>query len=157
MTSFLLRYIFTAFSFFFFFPSSSSCSLSSTKLGLGINQLLNQLDILLRNLLPHQIGDVMGLGALLLGQQVEHQLAVLAHRIALLARIRPRLAQGLLTTPEARIVRPLGLLAVLLLVLLRVLVPGGLRERPGEATAAERLGFLLLLSLLLLLLVVFGR
>lgn len=72
---------------------------------------------------------MMSLGALLLGQQMEHQLAVLAHRIALLARIRPRLPQGLLAAPEACVVRPLGLLVVVVL-LLRVLVPRGLCERP---------------------------
>lgn len=82
------------------------------------------------DLLPDQVGD--GARSLLLGQQVQDQLAVLPHGVAVLAGVGPRLAQGLFAAAQAQVVRPLRLL---------MLVARRLLQVPGEAAAA---GLLLL-------------
>lgn len=107
----------------------------SAPLPFRINEILNEFDILLCDLLPHNIRDI-DIGVLLPREEVEHQLAVFAHRVTLLARVGPCLAQGLLAAPQSRVVRPFGLLAVL--------VARCLREGPGQAAAAGRLRLLVL-------------
>lgn len=56
---------------------------------------------------------------------MEHQLAVLPHRVTFFARIRSRLAQGFLAAPQPCVMRPLRLLVVL--------VSRCLCEGPGQA------------------------
>lgn len=98
----------------------------SSPLRFRLDQLLNELDILFYDLLPHQVGDAAR--SLLLGKQVQDQLTVLSHGVPVLTGIGSRLAQGLLATPQAQIVRPFRLLMLL--------VAGGLLQVPGKPSAA---------------------
>lgn len=60
----------------------------SIPLSLCLDQVFDQLDVLLGYLLSHQIGDI-DVRILLLGQQIQHQLAVLSDSITILSRICP--------------------------------------------------------------------
>lgn len=100
-------------------------SWKSGPLGFRLDQLLDELHILFYDLLPDQVGD--GTRSLLLGQQVQDQLAILPHGIPVLAGVSPRLAQGLFAAAQAQVVCPLRLL---------MLVARRLLQVPWEAAAA---------------------